>query len=350
MSKEHPKVFLARAGRDGIDEELALDSGLAIIGFREVGSLDGITAYKDVFNRVATAFPDLGARAVGNYAGQLWNFAGVMRLGDIVVLPRKLTSQIALGRVTGDYRFETVGGESRHTRPVQWVRPDVPRSAFGRDLLASFGAFMTVCNITRNLAEQRVAAILDGKPDPSTDEGGEAMPPPMEPSDVSIWTRRDLAHDAAIEIFDHIQRTFKRHDLARLVEAILKAEGWVTKLSPPGPDGGVDILAGRGPLGLDAPRLCVQVKSQEDNVDVTVLRALVGSMDDFQAEQGLLVAWSDYTKPAKSLAHTKHFSVRLWKGLDVVDAIYRNYERLPADIRAELPLKQVWMLVPKDLE
>jgi hypothetical protein len=28
--------------------------------------------------------------------------------------------------------------------------------------------------------------------------------------------------------------------------------------------------------------------------------------------------------------------------------VYRNYERLPAEIQADLPLKRVWMLVPED--
>ena len=27
-----------------------------------------------------------------------------------------------------------------------------------------------------------------------------------------------------------------------------------------------------------------------------------------------------------------------------------NYKRLPAEVQAELPLKQVWMLVPEDLD
>ena len=55
---------------------------------------------------------------------------------------------------------------SRHTRAVKWQRPDVPRTAFEQDLLYSFGAFMTVCNISRNDARTRVAAVLAGKPDP----------------------------------------------------------------------------------------------------------------------------------------------------------------------------------------
>ena len=29
---------------------------------------------------------------------------------------------------------------------------------------------------------------------------------------------------------------------------------------------------------------------------------------------------------------------------DVIDALQRNYERLPEDIRARVPLQRVWML------
>ena len=56
-------------------------------------------------------------------------------------------------------------------------------------------------------------------------------------------------------------------------------------VSPPGADGGVDILAGKGPLGFDPPRLVVQVKSQDAPVDVGVLRELQGVMHQFNADQ-----------------------------------------------------------------
>ena len=63
----------------------------------------------------------------------------------------------------------------RHTRPVQWLQTDIPRTTFEQDLLYSFGAFMTVCKISRNDAEsRRVAAVLEGKadPGPSVPTGG----------------------------------------------------------------------------------------------------------------------------------------------------------------------------------
>src|SRR5690348_14800050 len=98
---EHHKVYLARAGKYGEDEEYVLDNNLAVIGYTNVPSLEASTDYAAVFKVVEQAMPGAKTRAIGNVAGQLWAFALAMKPGDIVVLPRKLTSQIALGRVVG---------------------------------------------------------------------------------------------------------------------------------------------------------------------------------------------------------------------------------------------------------
>lgn len=350
MSTSNPKVYLARAGGSGEDETYALDHGVAIIGFHEYPSLAAAKDYETILELVKATKPDLKPRAAGNYAGQLWAFALAMKEGDIVVLPRKLTSQVALGRVKGPYKYEKVAGVSRHVRPVEWLRPDVPRTVFGQDLLHSFGAFMTVCNIARNQAEQRVAAVLAGKPDPgfTAAPGKPTKPEPVAGDDDAVG--HDLALAAHDQIVAHIQSRFHGHALAQLVNAVLAVDGWTTKLSPPGPDGGVDILAGRGTLGLDAPRLCVQVKSQNSPADVNVYRSLQGSMQSFKAEQGLLVCWGGFNKVVLNEAKQGHFTVRLWDSRDLVEAIYRTYEELPAEIQAELPLKRVWMLVKEEPE
>ena len=72
---------------------------------------------------------------MGNFAGQLWAFAVAMKEGDLVVLPRKLTSQIAIGRVTGPYEYRQVDDAFRHTRPVEWLQTDLPRTVFEQALL-----------------------------------------------------------------------------------------------------------------------------------------------------------------------------------------------------------------------
>ncbi|HOX15216.1 MAG TPA: restriction endonuclease [Smithellaceae bacterium] len=348
--KEQNKVYLVRAGSDGQDEEYVLDNNIAVIGYKDIPSLDGAKNYEDILKIITTAKPDLKPRAAGNFAGQLWSFAVAMKENDIIVLPRKLTSQVALGRVTGPYKYLKLGNEFRHTRKVKWIRPDIARSVFNQDLLSSFGAFMTVCNISRNGAADRIATVLEGKSDPGpvneivhTNKAVAVM----SSEEVAV---RNLAQEAHDQIVAQIQSQFKEHSLTKLVAAVLHAEGWVTKTSPPGPDGGVDIFAGRGLLGLDQPRLCVQVKSQTSPADVTVYRTLQGSMQSFKAEQGLVVCWGGFNKAVLSEAKQGYFTVRLWDSSDLVEAIYRNYENLPAEIQADLPLKKVWMLVSEETE
>jgi restriction system protein len=343
------KVFLVRAGGNGEDEDYVLENNLAVIGFQLVKSVENAKEYPDIFKAVQASMPNEKPRAVGNYAGQLWAFALAMKEGDIVVLPRKRTSQIALGVVSGPYKYQEVRGELRHTRPVNWMRPELPRTTFEQDLLFSFGAFMTVCTIGRNDAERRVAAVLEGKSDPGF--AGVAIPKPpvsAESAPPVEEASTDIAQFAQDQIQRHIQSRFSGHAMSQLVEAVLKAEGWVTRLSPPGPDGGVDILAGRGLLGLDQPRLCVQVKSEPKPVDVTVYRTLQGSMQTFKADQGLLVAWGGFNKVVLAEAKQNYFSVQLWDSRDLIEAVYRNYERLPEEVQANLRLKRVWMLIPED--
>lgn len=125
--------------------------------------------------------------------------------------------------------------------------------------------------------------------------------------------------------------------------ALLEADGYVCTQAPPGPDGGIDISAGRGPLGLDSPRLLAQVKSG-GQVGAPIVTQLHGVMSTHGAEQGLLVAWGGLSKPARDALKNHQMRVRVWEASDVVDALLRNYERLPGDIRSRLPLKRVWML------
>lgn len=349
MSSES-KVYLVRAGKSGEDEDFVLEHSTLMIGFTDVPSLASASDYESVFKIVDTAMPGAKPRAVGNRASQLWAFRVAMKEGDLVVMPTKSTAQIAIGRVSGPYAYATIGGTGRHTRKVTWLRTDVPRTVFGRDLLNSFGAFMTVCNISRNNAEARVAAVVAGQQDPGHTPVANSAGAPVAAPVVEAEEVPDLALQAHDQVVAHIQRNFRGHDLAGLVDAVLRADGWVTKLSPPGPDGGVDILGGRGPLGLDAPRLCVQVKSSTTPADVTIYRTLQGTMQTFKAEQGLLVCWGGFNKVVQAEARQGHFAVRLWDSRDLVEAIYRTYELLPAEIQAELPLKRVWMLVPDEDE
>jgi len=342
-------VWLVRAGQHGGDEAIALGKGLAIIGFQSIPNLSKAKSKEDVLEIVRAAAPDDSINRIRNRASQVAAFALRINEGDIVALPLKSSSgRVALGRVVGPYKHLTIAGEKRHTRKVDWIRPDTPRTDIEQDLLYSLGAFMTVCRIQRNGAEGRFAALISGKPDPGFSEGEEDVEMCEEPREGKVEINlAEIAHD---QIVKRLRERFQKHDLARLVEAVLQADGYHTHLSPPGPDGGVDILAGRGALGLDGPSLCVQVKSQEKPADVNVFRALQGTMQSFSADRGLLVCWGGVTGPTEKEARQHYFNIRVWDAGDLVKAIYRVYTKLPEEIQADLPLKPVWMLVSEDDE
>jgi restriction system protein len=350
MSEPTP-VWLMRGGGRGEDEEKALEDGRAIIGFRDAGDLRGYPSVEAIAEVLFRTDKSPNEDRAATRARQLWAFSRSAKEGDVVVMPLKTQpGQIALGRLAGPYEYALIGEEKRHTRKVKWVIPGVPRSTFKQDLLYSLGAFLTVCRIQRNDASKRVTEVLAGRPDPGYEEANDVVViTGQTEATTDAAALPDLAQAAKDEIVAYIRRQFQAHDLARLVGAILEAEGYVINVSPPGPDGGADILAGRGPLGLDPPTLCVQVKATNTPVDVKVFRELVGTMDNFKADHGLLVCWSGFTQPLKQQARQQMFKVKLWDESDIVNAIFRVYEKLAPDIQAELPLKRVWTLVREDV-
>jgi restriction system protein len=336
-------VWVVRAGKTGENEQTALENGLVTIGWNELPDLSGIHDRQGMADVYRQSNPEASTAKVSNALGQLWSFCSRIQNDDLVVLPLKTQAAVAVGKVTGPYQYRTDLGEGvRHIHPVKWLRKDVPRTAFGQDLLYSFGALMTVCQISRNDAEKRIRKILGGKVD--TGGSGEDGREPNDDGNQVL----DIEQVARDQMLEYIQRKFAGHKLATLVEAVLRAEGYLTRVSPPGPDGGVDILAGTGSLGFGSPRLCVQVKSSTAPVGVDVLRALQGILQNFHAEQGLLISWGGFKSAVINEARQSFFAIRLWDSGDLLAAILKNNEKFSDDLQAELPLKRIWALVLED--
>jgi len=337
-------VWLVRAGRTGQDENLALDNDLVTIEWENLPDLSAINTREALEKLMGEIYSTEKPATVKNWVGQVWAFRDRIQKGDLAVLPLKSRSAIAIGKVAGDYQYRSdLGG--RHVREVEWIRRDIPRSSFDQDILYSFGAFMTVCQIQRNRAEERIHAVIEGKKLPR--ESAEATEEEAAAA-IDVAATPDLEEVARDQIVEIIGQRFRGHALANLVTALLNADGYQTETSPPGPDGGMDIIAGRGPLGFEVPRLLVQVKSSDQPVDVKVLRELQGVIKNFGAQQGLLVAWGGFRQSVLVEARRLFFEIRLWDAGNLVDALLENYDRLPESIQAELPLKRIWISVSAD--
>lgn len=330
-------LWLVRAGRHGEQEQGALQNNIVTIGWNELPNLFNVKTRGDLAKLYNQVHPTAQKTQAANAIGQVWRFVHEIQKGDLVALPLKTRSAITIGKVEGEYEYEKLADNIKHIRRVEWLKT-IPRSAFDQDILYSFGSLLTVCRVKRNDAENRVKKLLQKE-----GEIGE-VGVKTEVAEETI----DIEEYAKDQIIKHIGAKFKGHDLARLVDAVLHAQGYVTRKSPPGPDGGVDILAAAGPLGFDKPRVCVQVKSSSSSVDVKVLRELQGVMTKVRAEQGLLVAWGGFTNQCMQEARDAFFSIRLWDQGDLLEVIFKYYEQFDDELKAELPLKKMWGLVVEE--
>ena len=354
-------AWLIRAGRHGEREDFNLENGMAGVGWDDLPDLAGVSSREELAEMIREALPGSSNATIAAHVRQLWTVRTRVHPGHLVVLPRKRTSQIALGIVTQGYHYRDAPDPGpRHVVSVDWNRVDVPRTAVGQDLLYSLGSALTVCSIRRNDGAWRLHQILrtgedpgarvgptggaaDSADDPteSTADGGDSDDDATDSANAPL----DLERFAMDQIQARVVERFAGHGLSSLVAEVLEAEGFFTEVSLPGPDGGVDVFAAAGPLGLDSPRLVVQVKSSPSPVDAKTVRELQGVLTTHGAEQALLVAWGGINKAADRELRNQFFQVRVWDADELMRAVLRNYHRLSEDLRADLPLKQIWSLV-----
>jgi restriction system protein len=180
----------------------------------------------------------------------------------------------------------------------------------------------------------------------SAPSGRLGQPGATEPEDTQAAI--DLEQIARDQIAKVISVKYTGHGMARLVEALLNAQGYITFLSPEGADKGVDILAAAGPLGFASPRICVQVKSGDSPVDRPTLDQLIGAMQNFKADRGLLVSWAGFKSSVERERPQQFFNVRLWDQAAFISELLAVYDRLPDEVRADLPLKRIWTITSED--
>lgn len=328
-------MWLCRAGRYGESENKFLEDGKIYCTWDSLSeSILKFHNKQDLQQYFVDNNSDIKTRTAINWAGQVWPFGHEMKKGEIVVLPSKINPVIHFGKITGDYEFLPNNDKPYwHAHQVDWFARNIPRTAFDQDILYSLGALMTICRIKQ---EARIKSIIN-KQLKLTD----FQDPPQDPVDIEP---RDIENEALEVITNLIIQKTKGHGLTKIVDAILRAKGFTTYVSPAGPDNGVDILASAGTLGFGSPKICVQVKSTNAPVDRIVLDQLGGVMKNFGAEYGLLVSWSGFKNSVINETAKQFFEIRLWTHKEIIEELLRYYEQIDDEIKELIPLKKIWVV------
>src|SRR4029078_6704207 len=115
-------------------------------------------------------------------------------------------------------------------------------------------------------------------------------------------------------VLKRLAQEVKGHPFAELVAHLLNLMGYQTRVSPEGPDGGIDIIAHKDELGFEPPIVKVQVKSGEGSFGDPVVSALYGKVG--ASEFVLLVTLGAFTTQARSFARGRS-NLRLIDGAEL---------------------------------
>ena len=323
------------AGKTGDADALFLKKNCVALGWTKMGDLTSLKADRDAFKaRVAEVYPEKKPGAIPNNAGQLFRFVHEMKLGDMVIYPSKRDRQVHLGRVESDYTYDpkTEPGYP-HARKVKWLR-EVSRTQFSQGALYEIGSAMSFF-LVKNYADEFRAAL----------EGQSAPLPPVAQDDSVAAVAEDIEETTRDFVLKRLAQELKGHPFADLVAHLLNTMGYRTRVSPEGPDGGIDIVAHKDELGFEPPIVKVQVKSTEGSTGDPIVSALYGKVG--AGEFGLLVTLGTFTTQARNFAKSKS-NLRLSDGSELAALIFQHYEQFDSRYKGLLPLRRVY--VPEVLE
>ena len=334
-------LWIVRAGAHGEYEKKYLEDNRIYCTWEGLNhNLSKIDSIDDLRELLQNTYEYEKKRKLINHSAQVWGFTKSIELGDWIVLPSKLKPAFHFAKVKSEYKYDNTADDPYfHFRDVEWFNTDIPRTNFSQDILYSLGALSTICQIKRNNSEKRIKQMAQNnwQPEKIIIEVNEISD---SKNDVDI----DVEEMSRDKIASNIIAKFKGHGMARLVDSILRAQGYTTYISPEGPDKGVDILAGSGSLGFDNPRICVQVKSGDSPLDRPTLDQLIGAMQNVNADHGLLVSWGGFKQTIDKEEAQQFFRVRLWDQQELIDNLLANYEKIDDNVKAELPLKKIWVM------
>lgn len=186
-------------------------------------------------------------------------------------------------------------------------------------------------------AEPLPSAVVGDAEPLDTDNVSKAVSITFEEAEEHAWA----------EISQYL-RNMPPYEFQELVADLLRAMGYyVAWVSPPGKDGGIDIMAQPDVLGTRPPRIKVQVKRQVQAVSVDGLRSFMALLGD--EDVGLFVCTGGFTKDAKAEARTQEKRRITLLDMDTLfDLWVEHYGKLSDPARRRLPLRPIQFLAPKD--
>lgn len=325
---EEKKVW----GIHTLDDNLFLKNNVIAIGWHDFGDLSKVTATREAFKEhYAQVYSNDKPGAIPTSAGMLFRFIHEIKIGDYVVFPSKVDRMVNIGIVEGGYTYVDSEKEYVQQRKVKWLK-HLPRTSFTQGALYEIGSAMSLFMV-KNYADEYLAAL---------DKGFKAAVDNAGDDETVGATAEDIIESTKDFVLKELSRNLKGYALEEFIANLLQAMGYRTKISPQGGDSGIDITAYKDEL---PPRILVQVKSQDSDIKEITIQSLKGAMTE--GDYGLFVTLSHYTKKAQEYLD-KTPIIKGINGPELVELILKYYDKLDEKYKDMIPLKMVYIPVPKN--
>jgi restriction system protein len=253
-----------------------------------------------------------------------------MKVGDLVAFPAKLSRTIHLGKIIGEYKYDSFESNGYpQQRAVEWIK-EVPRAHFSQGALYEIGSALSLFTVKTYTEEflSVLASKTSSKPVPAIED------------QTVAGVKHDVEETTSDFVLKVLAQETKGHPFADFVGNLLQTMGYRTRVSPPGVDGGIDIVAHKDELGFEPPIIKVQVKSASDSIGDPVISQLYGKVGP--TEFGLFVTLGTFTNQALQFARAKS-NLRLIDGEALVQLILEHYEQLDSKYKGLIPLRRVYI-------
>lgn len=328
-----PQGWMIRAGEGGRLFEHFEARNCVAVGWNALGDLRQYSSPEELRQAYIDSHGNAKPGRTGNAVGMIRKFCEVIQEGDIVITYSPELRQYLVGVDLGQYEFLSEAKQIEDYAHVRWVKwkGKVSRDALMQTTRSSLGSTLAVFNLSKPVIDD-MQAVLAGKPNETVQEPEEVEADFIELSESIRAQSHELIKDRILQLTPE--------EMEHFAAAILRAMGYRTKVSPRGPDRGVDVEASPDGLGLTKPHIKVEVKHRAGSMGSNILRSFITVVRSGQ--NGIFISTGGFTREARYEAERAPNPVALVDLDDLANLAVENYQHFDTEGRALLPLMHVY--------
>lgn len=325
-------MWMVRAGEGAFLIDRFKNENQIVIGW-EIGDLSNVTNLKEIKELIRKYFPEKKEGQVNIAASQISKFRFDFQIKDHVLSYDPQNRIYLVGEIVSDYIYDDTFYQDNpleycDVRKVNWLGT-VNRDDLSTPTKNTLGSISTIFEINPDATKEILDALKGVKH--SEGEEGEDEELIIIKQDI-LAKSREFIKDKMLEL--------GWEEMQDLVAGILRAMDYKTIVSSKGPDRGRDIVASPDGLGLNEPRIVVEVKHRKGQMGSPEIRSFTGGLRP--SDKGLYVSTGGYTKEAKYEAERSNNPVTLVDADMLVSLIIQYYDNFDTDARSLIPLTKIY--------